>query len=109
MGPNDQILEDDKAVSAKQRHTSQRSFERLRDEHGYAGEVSRALGLQARYYNLIRRKPNQIGGSVSVTKTLPDRDQMPRRSWPIDRTTRLTPLLMGWNRAMRSQGTLGAS
>src|ERR1044071_6176345 len=32
-----QILEGDKAVLKKQRHTAQRIFERLRDEHGYPG------------------------------------------------------------------------
>ncbi|MEY4932175.1 MAG: hypothetical protein RLZZ403_495 [Pseudomonadota bacterium] len=36
----DQILEDDKARPAKQRHTSKRIFERLRDEHGYAGGLT---------------------------------------------------------------------
>src|SRR5919202_465719 len=33
----DQILEADRTAPAKQRHTAQRIFERLRDEHGYAG------------------------------------------------------------------------
>ena len=36
----DQILEDDKARPKKQRHTSKRIFERLRDEHGYAGGIT---------------------------------------------------------------------
>jgi hypothetical protein len=36
----DQILEDDKGRPAKQRHTSKRIFERLRDEHGYAGGLT---------------------------------------------------------------------
>ena len=36
----DQILEDDKARPAKQRHTSKRIFERLRDEHGFAGGMT---------------------------------------------------------------------
>ncbi len=35
-----QILEDDKIRPAKQRHTSQRIFERLRDEHGYSGGIT---------------------------------------------------------------------
>jgi transposase len=34
------ILEEDKGRPAKQRHTSKRIFERLRDEHGYAGGVT---------------------------------------------------------------------
>ena len=33
----DQILEDDKGRGKKQRHTAKRIFERLRDEHSYAG------------------------------------------------------------------------
>ena len=37
VGLIDQMLEDDKGRPAKQRHTSKRIFERLRDEHGYAG------------------------------------------------------------------------
>jgi transposase len=35
-----QILEGDKIRPAKQRHTSQRIFERLRDEHGYSGGIT---------------------------------------------------------------------
>ena len=37
LGVIDQILETDKTVHAKQRHTGQRIFERLAAEHGYAG------------------------------------------------------------------------
>ena len=37
VGTIDQILEQDKAEGKKQRHTAKRIFERLRDEHGYAG------------------------------------------------------------------------
>src|SRR3954451_2925621 len=36
----DQILEEDQGRPAKQRHTSKRIFERLRDEHGYAGGLT---------------------------------------------------------------------
>jgi len=36
----DQILVDDKGVSRKQRHTSKRIFERLRDEHGFKGGIT---------------------------------------------------------------------
>jgi transposase len=36
----DQILEADRAVLKKQRHTAQRIFERLRDEHGFSGGVT---------------------------------------------------------------------
>ena len=37
VGIIDQILQDDREVLKKQRHTAQRIFERLRDEHQYAG------------------------------------------------------------------------
>ena len=40
VGIIDRILEDDKARPVKQRHTSKRIFERLRDEHGYGGGVT---------------------------------------------------------------------
>jgi transposase len=36
----DQILEADKDLSKKQRHTSKRIFERLRDEHGFTGGIT---------------------------------------------------------------------
>ncbi len=40
VGIIDQILEADKGRPAKQRHTSKRIFERLRDEHGYGGGLT---------------------------------------------------------------------
>ena len=36
----DQILEADKSLLKKQRHTSKRIFERLRDEHGFTGRIT---------------------------------------------------------------------
>ena len=40
IGIIDQILETDTKVPRKQRHTSKRIFERLRDEHGFAGGIT---------------------------------------------------------------------
>lgn len=40
IGLIDRILEEDKSRPAKQRHTSKRIFERLRDEHGYCGGLT---------------------------------------------------------------------
>jgi transposase len=40
LGIIDRILEEDKLRPAKQQHTSKRIFERLRDEHGYAGGIT---------------------------------------------------------------------
>src|ERR1700681_1119281 len=40
VGIIDRILEEDKGRPVKQRHTSKRIFERLRDEHGYGGGVT---------------------------------------------------------------------
>ena len=40
VGIIEAILEDDKLRPAKQRHTSKRIFERLRDEHGFAGGIT---------------------------------------------------------------------
>ena len=36
----DEILEDDKGQLKKQRHTAKRIYERLRDEHGFAGGIT---------------------------------------------------------------------
>ena len=36
----DQILEDDRGVPKKQRHTAKRIYERLRDEHGFPGKYT---------------------------------------------------------------------
>ena len=47
VGIIDAILEEDKARPAKQRHTSKRIFERLRDEHGYGGGSLRARSMAA--------------------------------------------------------------
>ena len=40
VGVVDEILRTDKALIKKQRHTAKRIFERLRDEHGYAGSLT---------------------------------------------------------------------
>ena len=40
VGIIDQILETDRLVHKKQRHTSKRIFERLRDEHGFVGGIT---------------------------------------------------------------------
>ena len=40
VGIIDQILEADRLVPKKQRHTSKRVFERLRDEHGFEGGIT---------------------------------------------------------------------
>ena len=47
VGIIDQILEDDKGRPAKQRHTSKRIFERLRDEHGLRRRPDDREGLRA--------------------------------------------------------------
>ena len=40
IGIIDQILEEEKRRPVKQRHTSKRIFERLRDEHGFGGGLT---------------------------------------------------------------------
>ena len=40
VGVIEGVLEEDKGRPAKQRHTSKRIFERLRDEHGYIGGLT---------------------------------------------------------------------
>ena len=45
-GVIDQILEEDQGVPKKQRHTAKRIYERLRDEHGFPGQVHNRQGLR---------------------------------------------------------------
>ena len=40
LGLIHQVLQDDRKAPRKQRHTTRRIFERLRDEHGYRGGLS---------------------------------------------------------------------
>lgn len=40
VGVIDAILEEDKSRPKKQRHTSKRIFERLRDEYGFTGGIT---------------------------------------------------------------------
>ena len=69
----DQILETDLALAKKQRHTAQRIFERLRDEHDLEKAPPVTADLEASM--LWRPFANRIAGSVSPSET---RDA---RSW----------------------------
>jgi hypothetical protein len=77
VGLIDRILEDDKKRPAKQRHTSKRIFERLREEHGYAGGLTivkdYVLGsLAARSTLWPLSTPIQVSGvKVPVESTTP--------------------------------------
>jgi transposase len=50
------ILESDKAAPPKQRHTAKRIFERLRDEHGYAGGFT----VVKDYVRLARTRSREV-------------------------------------------------
>jgi len=52
----DAILEEDKRRPAKQRHTSKRIFERLRDEHGYGG----GLTIVKDYVHAARQRQREV-------------------------------------------------
>jgi transposase len=56
IGLIDRILEEDKSRPAKQRHTSKRIFERLRDEHGYAG----GLTIVKDYVHARRQRQREV-------------------------------------------------
>src|ERR1700760_4518264 len=58
VGIIDGILAEDKGRPAKQRHTSKRIFERLRDEHGYGG------GLTIVKDYVLARRLRQLEGFV---------------------------------------------
>ncbi len=52
----DQILEADKALPKKQRHTSKRIFERLRDEHGFTGGIT----IVKDYILAVRQRQREV-------------------------------------------------
>ena len=52
----DQILEADKLVHKKQRHTSKRIFERLRDEYGFEGGIT----IVKDYINAARQRQREM-------------------------------------------------
>ena len=56
IGIIDRILEDDKGRPKKQRHTAKRIFERLRDEHGYAG----GLTIVKDYVSAQRQRQREV-------------------------------------------------
>ena len=56
IGVIDRIVEADKTRPAKQRHTSKRIFERLRDEHGYAG----GLTVVKDYVLALRQRQREV-------------------------------------------------
>ena len=56
IGVIDRIVEADKTRPAKQRHTSKRIFERLRDEHGYAG----GLTIVKDYVLALRQRQREV-------------------------------------------------
>ena len=56
VGIIDRILTEDKGRPAKQRHTSKRIFERLRDEHGYGG----GLTIVKDYVLTQRRRQREV-------------------------------------------------
>ncbi len=62
----DQILETDKQVHKKQRHTSKRIFERLRDEHGFTGGIT----IVKDYIFAIRQRQRENPPTVSTLSTL---------------------------------------
>ncbi len=52
----DQILEADQALPKKQRHTSKRIFERLRDEHGFTGGIT----IVKDYIRAVRERQREV-------------------------------------------------
>jgi transposase len=65
VGIIDRILEADRLVHKKQRHTSKRIFERLRDEHGFVGGIT----IVKDYVFAARRRHRE--SSRNSTKTRP--------------------------------------
>ena len=74
----DGILEEDRTVHRKQRHTAKRIFERLRDEHGFTGKQTivkdyvreRHLGLREMFVPLAHPPEMQMKAVCSVSKNI---------------------------------------
>ena len=74
-GVIDGILEDDRQVPKKQRHTAKRIFERLRDEHGFTGQYT----IVKDYVRERRRRTQEMFVPLSHA---PGRRERRRRSKP---------------------------
>ena len=60
IGVIDRILEEDKGRPKKQRHTSKRIFERLRDEYGFTGGIT----IVKDYICGARQRQREMGGGM---------------------------------------------
>jgi transposase len=60
----DRILEEDRLAPRKQRHTTKRIFERLRDEHGFEGGYTIVKAREARERSSCARAPAAAAGNV---------------------------------------------
>ena len=74
VGVIDEILETDRTAPSKQRHTSKRIFERLRDEYGYTGGITQvkeavaAARLGSRELFVPLSHPAGEASSISVRR-----------------------------------------
>ena len=96
IGIIDRILEEDKDRPKKQRHTSKRIFERLRDEYGFTGKITivkdyiRGVRQRRREMFVPLTHPPAPAGSMFVPLTHP-----PGRCAALDQTTPRLPRILG--------------
>ena len=76
IGLIDQILEADKLVSKKQRHTSNRIFERLRDEHYFTGGIT----IVKDYIFAAKQRQRETAISLPNTTCVTELTLRPQRS-----------------------------
>ena len=79
----DQTLEADKLVPKKQRHTSKRIFERLRDEHDFEGGITIEAGDSVRLTRIKAVNSRERNTKAKLEKALAESDE--RLSRYLDR------------------------
>ena len=92
----DGILEEDRTVHRKQRHTAKRIFERLRDEHGFTGKQTivkdyvreRHLGLREMFVPLAH-PPGHVNATRRQVEDL--REEMVELAKEINAMPDITP------------------
>jgi transposase len=73
----DAVLEGDRSVHKKQRHTAHRIFERLRSEEGFSGRTAKPLSVRGELCGILGDGVNQAADFFSDATSIPSRNVTP--------------------------------
>ena len=79
-----QILEEDKSRLKKQRHTSKRIYERLRDEHGFVGGITGVSEIVTDYVRERKRRTREVFVPLAGRQRTDDLLPGPPPAWAIE-------------------------